>query len=80
MTKYTKTSKRCYVQSFRLWWNYSKLHKIGMAWWSDKKRHVSHRVEVDQFMNDTLEDMILDIGVDTFKKIHVENTLQRDME
>lgn len=48
-----------------------------MKW---KKRHASHRVEDDEFINDTLEDMIRDIGVDTFKKAHVDDTLQRDME
>lgn len=35
---------------------------------------MSHRIE-DQFMNDTLEDMICDIEIGTFKKAHVEDTL-----
>ena len=31
-------------------------------------------------MNAILEDIICDIGVDAFKKAHVEDTLQRDLE
>lgn len=31
-----------------------------------KKRPLSHAVEDDEFMNDTLENMIHDIGVDVF--------------
>ena len=41
---------------------------------------MSHRVEVDEFMNDTLEYMIHDIGVDAIKKSHGDDTLQRDIE
>lgn len=51
--------------------------------WHDevtKKRPASYRVEVDGFMNYSLDDMIHDIGVNAFKKIYVEETLQRDME
>lgn len=41
---------------------------------------MSHRIEIDEYMNDTLEDMIRDIGVDSFKKAHVGDTLKSDME
>ena len=41
---------------------------------------MSPTVEDDEFMNDCLEDMICDIGVDAFKKAHVEDTLQIDLE
>lgn len=41
---------------------------------------MSHKDEDDEFMNDTLEDMIRDIEVDVFKKAHVEDTLERDLE
>lgn len=40
-----------------------------------KKRHLSHTVEDEGFMNDTIEDMICDIGVDAFKKDNVIDTL-----
>lgn len=41
---------------------------------------MSHLVEDDEFVNDTLEDMIRDIGVDDFKKAGVIDTFQRDIE
>lgn len=44
------------------------------------KKPTSHRVKDDEFVNDSLEDVIRDIGVDTFKKSHVEDTLKSDME
>lgn len=37
-------------------------------------------VDDDEFINDTLENMICDIGLDAFKKANVVDTLQRDME
>ena len=45
-----------------------------------KKTFVKYIEDDDEFMNDTLENMIRDIGVDAFKKANVVNTLQRDME
>lgn len=53
---------------------------MGMTWGNEKKRHASYRFEVDEYMNDTLEDIICDIGVDAFKKAYVKDTLQSDME
>lgn len=42
---------------------------------------MSHTIEDDdEFMNDTLEDMIRDIEVDAFEKVNMVDTLQRDME
>ena len=46
-----------------------------------KKRPLSPTIKDDGgFMNDTLEDMICDIGVDTFKNANVVDTLQKYME
>lgn len=51
-----------------------------MTWLIDKNRPTLHRIEDGEFINDTLEDMIHDIEVDTFKKAHVEDSLKSDME
>ena len=45
-----------------------------------KKKNVSHRVKVDEYINDILEYMISDIGVDYFKKACVDDTLQSGIE
>lgn len=74
-----KTSKGCHIQSLWLWWKYSKLHKWVWHGEMRKKIPLSHTVEDDEFMNDTLEDMICEIGVDAFKKANVVDTLQIDM-
>lgn len=39
-----------------------------------------YRVKDDEFMDNTREDMIHDIEVDTFKNSHMVDTLKSDME
>ncbi|CAL5208813.1 unnamed protein product [Lathyrus oleraceus] len=52
--------------------NYTKWVWHGEA---TKKRPLSHTVEDDEVMNDTLEDIIRDIGVDAFKNANMVDTL-----
>lgn len=53
---------------------------MDMVGWSDKKIPISHKVKDNEFMNDTLEDIIRYIGINAFKKARVEDTLQRDFK
>lgn len=48
---------------------------MDITWWSDKKkRHATYKVEVDEYKNDTPDDMIFDIRVVSFNKVHVDVT------
>lgn len=56
--------------------NYTKWVWHGEA---IKKKLMSHTVEDDEVMNDTLEDIIRDIRFDAFENANVVDTLRRDV-
>lgn len=50
------------------------------VWNGEVKKTTSHRDEVDEDMDDQLVDMVCDIKEDSFKRVHVYDTLQSDKE
>lgn len=80
MWEYKKNMERINIQLSRLLLNLSNLYDMGVAWWSDKKQIVSHRVGVDKDMDDQLENMIYDIREYSFRRVYVYDTLHSDKE